>query len=314
MEGDWLRPIPKPCSGADSRSLLPSGCRTAARSHPTADSARTREGARLHRLRGAREPAGRVGAPVAKTTSGSEERISSGRGLWAPSQPSCRGLLLSPERAAGWCPIPRSGPGPPGKGWQERPFLTEGGVAGRSLDPPVRGRGGSTRCPGGFLQTLPLRDHRPHFPSGLASSGARGLREEAGWRHWRGRAAPPRAAGAARAPCALPLPGAGAGSGLSSRCGQSGLCAREGPCAHQSHSHRASCSWLLCCNSGVPVRRGGCSLRPPPPLDWREERPEAAQSGALILMGFLPPHPRTGGLAGQPGASSWEVAVTGSRS
>lgn len=87
-----------------------------------------------------------------------------------------------------------------------------------------------------------------------------------------------------------------------------------GPCAHQSHNHRASCSWLLCCNSGVPVRRGGCSLRPPPPLDWREERPEAAQSGALILMGFLPPHPRTGGLAGQPGASSWDVAVTGSRS
>lgn len=124
----------------------------------------------------------------------------------------------------------------------------------------------------------------------------------------------PRAAGAAHAPCALPLPGAGAGSSLSSRCGQSGLCAREGPCAHQSHSHRASCSWLLCCNSGVPVRRGGCSLRPPPPLDWREERPEAAQSGALILMGFLPPHPRTGGLAGQPGASSWDVAVTGSRS
>lgn len=36
MEGDWLRLTPGPCSGADSRSLLPSpAARTATCSHPT---------------------------------------------------------------------------------------------------------------------------------------------------------------------------------------------------------------------------------------------------------------------------------------
>lgn len=103
VEGDWLRLIPKPCSGADSRSLLPSlAAGTTTCSHPTTDS-RTHSGRKPSCTQAEGGPRSQLGGwapPVAKTTSGSEESIWSRRGLWAPSQPSCLNPPAVPR--GGW--------------------------------------------------------------------------------------------------------------------------------------------------------------------------------------------------------------------
>uniref|UniRef100_A0A4X1VXX5 Nonsense-mediated mRNA decay factor n=1 Tax=Sus scrofa TaxID=9823 RepID=A0A4X1VXX5_PIG len=79
VEGDWLRPTPRPCSGADSRSLLPSlAARTTTCSHPTTRrlTHAHRKEAQLHT--GCKEGPGASWeggvTPVAKTTSGRQGR------------------------------------------------------------------------------------------------------------------------------------------------------------------------------------------------------------------------------------------------
>ena len=107
MEGDWLRLTPRPCSGADSRSLVPSlAARTTTCSHPTTHrlTHAHRKEAQLHT--GCREGPGASwegGVPLLpRRSQESKESAWSRRGLWAPSQPSCLSPLLSPG-AGGRC-------------------------------------------------------------------------------------------------------------------------------------------------------------------------------------------------------------------
>lgn len=109
MEGDWLKLSPRPCSGADSRSLLPSlAARTTTCSHPTTRrlTHAHRKEAQLHT--GCREGPGASwegGVPLLpRRRQESKESARSRRGLWAPSQPSCLSPLLSPG-AGGRCGV-----------------------------------------------------------------------------------------------------------------------------------------------------------------------------------------------------------------
>ena len=136
VEGDWLRPTPRPCSGADSRSLLPSlAARTTTCSHPTTRrlTHAHRKEAQLHT--GCREGPGASwegGVPLLpRRRQESKESAWSRRGLWAPSQPSClsppafpRGRWQARVSAFRWSGSWTS----EGKGQQKGPFfLTDAG-------------------------------------------------------------------------------------------------------------------------------------------------------------------------------------------
>ena len=274
MEGDWLRLSPRPCSGADSRSLLPSlAARTTTCSHPTTRrlTHAHRKEAQLHT--GCREGPGASwegGVPLLpRQRQESKESAWSRRGLWAPSQPSCLSPLLSPG-AGGRCGVCLIGvvPGPlRGRDSRRGPSSpkTQGGWC-QELGPSGSGAElGNTGCLGGSLQTLPLlKDHPPLSSpfAGTGSSGALGAHKEegpgaAGTDSRAGLGSPPPAAGAAhRCPTRflsplfwLPVQGAGPQQLQAVW----PVCQGELLCP-PAPGHCVLCSGLG--QSGVPVREG----------------------------------------------------------
>lgn len=178
-----MRRTPRPCSGAASRSLLPSlAARTTTCSHPTTrrlTHARRKE-AQLHT--GRREGPGAAGraqsrlggrvplSPRRRQESGGS--VGSRRGLWAPSQPFCLSPLLSPGAGGRHGRLRSIGVvcGPlRGRDSTRAPLPHSGRrvVGARSWILRCRGEElANTRCVGDSLQTLPLlEDPPPVFPS-----------------------------------------------------------------------------------------------------------------------------------------------------
>lgn len=194
-----MRRTPRPCSGAASRSLLPSlAARTTTCSHPTTrrlTHARRKE-AQLHI--GRREGPGAAGraqsrlggrvplSPRRRQESGGS--VGSRRGLWAPSQPFCLSPLLSPGAGGRHGRLRSIGVvcGPlRGRDSTRAPLPHSGRrvVGARSWILRCRGEElGDTRCVGDSLQTLPLLEDPPRLPLPLhrGSSGALGTLPEEG--------------------------------------------------------------------------------------------------------------------------------------
>lgn len=309
-----MRRTPRPCSGAASRSLLPSlAARTATCSHPTTrrlTHARRKE-AQLHT--GRREGPGAAGraqsrlggrVPLSpRRRQESEGSAWSRRGLWAPSQPFCLSPPLPPGaggRRGDLRPI-RVVCGPLRKGQRRAPLPHSGcrAVGARSLDPPAPGEEWVT--PGTWVVLCrPFPSWRTAHPlpsCRQGSSGALGTLPEEG----------PGAAGTksrARArPLLLPwgprtqpahfcfraasarLPGPGAGCCLVCP----GPRAREGPRVPQPHGGgacwgRARCQEEEGCAGGLGEARVEVGRRKERPLELPGQGPavRGAERGAHL--------------------------------